>query len=630
MSVDKIALRLIVGGDASGAKAALKGLGSESGKLGGALKAAQAGAAVGLTAIVGLGVAGVNSYKNLTAAVASLQRQSKISAEDASLLVGQWQRYGVSIEAGTRATVLLSKGMDAVNTKAKGSDVAAEAFGRLGISLEEVASKSPADMLETVRQKLNEMPPGAERTAIAAKLMGRGFMSMSKWIGASSTDLDALNQQLKDTGQVMNEAELAKAKDDLKQMALLQVQWRGILVDVGRSAMPLVSSFTSMLSGLMRVLAPLAPQLKYVALGLAGFLVVSKISAGINAMTTAFTTLKTAALAARSAIVGRWGGGTAMTGVGTPGVGARPLAPAAGTTGSTAAEQRNTAAVNQNTAATQRSTAAANREAAASNREAAADSRSVTASNLETAADRRSAAASSLAGTRIGGMGTKASRAATPIGQMGVASGRAKGSILGMDKSAVKSAAGLAGLAVAVMFTMNQLSKLGNAIDQMDAAAKQAEGAKNDALSKAEAQLERIRTKYGADSPQYAKMLKIIEGIRAQIARDAYKKPWWASAASKVKGGIGAGLGWAFGGGQAAGGDYMVKRPTLFLAGEKGAERATFTPQGKAAPGGGKVVHLHLHIGNFIGTDAAAARQLGELVKPYLAGRYLVVESTGF
>lgn len=37
---------------------------------------------------------------------------------------------------------------------------------------------------------------------------------------------------------------------------------------------------------------------------------------------------------------------------------------------------------------------------------------------------------------------------------------------------------------------------------------------------------------------------------------------------------------------QAAGGDYLVTRPTLFLAGEAGPERATFTPQGKG--GGGR------------------------------------------
>jgi hypothetical protein len=42
-----------------------------------------------------------------------------------------------------------------------------------------------------------------------------------------------------------------------------------------------------------------------------------------------------------------------------------------------------------------------------------------------------------------------------------------------------------------------------------------------------------------------------------------------------------------YGGEQAAGGDYWVTRATTFVAGERGPERATFTPQGAAGPGGG-------------------------------------------
>ncbi|CAB4192523.1 hypothetical protein UFOVP1236_43 [uncultured Caudovirales phage] len=38
---------------------------------------------------------------------------------------------------------------------------------------------------------------------------------------------------------------------------------------------------------------------------------------------------------------------------------------------------------------------------------------------------------------------------------------------------------------------------------------------------------------------------------------------------------------------QAAGGDYLISKPTLFLAGEAGPERATFTPQGKGRQTGG-------------------------------------------
>lgn len=44
-----------------------------------------------------------------------------------------------------------------------------------------------------------------------------------------------------------------------------------------------------------------------------------------------------------------------------------------------------------------------------------------------------------------------------------------------------------------------------------------------------------------------------------------------------------------FGGAQASGGDYMVTRPTWFLAGEAGAERAIFTPMGRSRGGAGGV-----------------------------------------
>lgn len=52
-----------------------------------------------------------------------------------------------------------------------------------------------------------------------------------------------------------------------------------------------------------------------------------------------------------------------------------------------------------------------------------------------------------------------------------------------------------------------------------------------------------------------------------------------------VGGPIGAVAGAQYGGAQADGGDYIVHRPTLFLAGDNGDERATFTPMGRSSSG---------------------------------------------
>ena len=74
---------------------------------------------------------------------------------------------------------------------------------------------------------------------------------------------------------------------------------------------------------------------------------------------------------------------------------------------------------------------------------------------------------------------------------------------------------------------------------------------------------------------------------------------------------------------QADGGDYIVRKPTLFLAGEAGTERATFTPLGRggspASSGGDTHIHVHVPAGTtLIGT----AREVGEILAPHV-GRAL-------
>ena len=52
----------------------------------------------------------------------------------------------------------------------------------------------------------------------------------------------------------------------------------------------------------------------------------------------------------------------------------------------------------------------------------------------------------------------------------------------------------------------------------------------------------------------------------------------------------------SYGGAQASGGDYLVTRPTWFLAGEAGPERATFTPRGSTASSAGSAVNVSITI----------------------------------
>lgn len=69
-----------------------------------------------------------------------------------------------------------------------------------------------------------------------------------------------------------------------------------------------------------------------------------------------------------------------------------------------------------------------------------------------------------------------------------------------------------------------------------------------------------------------------IEGVRVEPAREAYRQFH-----HKAMGGFIGGKPIAWGGAQANGGNYFVKRPTMFLAGEAGPEHASFTPMASAA-----------------------------------------------
>jgi hypothetical protein len=612
MSAETIALRLVIGGDSKGAQNALDGITKKSGGMGKALKAAQTGAAIGLTAIVGIVGKGVQSYETLTASVAALQRQSKISAEDASLLTGQWARYGVTAEAGGKGVMMLSKQIDAANT---GTQTSIDSFARLGITLNDLKTMSPYQVLEQVRSTLSAMPPSAERTALSAKLLGRGFMSMSKWIAASSTDLAEVNQRIKDAGLVMNDKELAKAKEDAKQMALLRLDLQGLSVEVGRSAMPIIRDLVPGLKTLLAVAKPLAPHLVQIGAALATFLVVSKVATGLNAMITALRTVKGLGKGLGNVIGGGGLGGAVSSG---------PL----------------DAAISANTVATEANTLALGGKGIPGGGGGGVLNKVLPVAEgaggmtlgaaIGTAAGTGIAAGLTLiAPTVIAdtlGKNSKAHQefiaAGTEAGKAFATTGFAKGS---------QAALILAGQ------TMNDTAAALKADGANIARSLRASGDKAGAglasglahgVGPALQSIQKVRNSAGR--PIHMGRLDATQMIN-EIARVSRALGGMSSAARTAGNAAANAVRSPSGGGgsyrghfMARGGDFMVRRPTLFVAGEAGLERATFTPQGKEPPGtsgGTTVVHNHFHFGQIIGTDERAARKLADQVGQILMSK---------
>ena len=275
-------LRLVIDGVPSGAKRALGEVRSEATKTKKTLSGINAGlnkaaniAAVGVAAGVAVMAKSLKTYEDYSSQVRSIQRALGADAEGASRLAGQWKRYGVDAGAATMATKTLAKAIDEAR---RGNATYTETFTRLGLSIDQLKSMSDTEAIFAVRDALGELEAGAERTAIATKLLGRGAMSMSAWYSQSASDMARTNELLEKAGLVWDEEQVRKSGEAAKKIAELQVAILGLQIQIAESGV--VDSMIHLVDGLTALLVrlgPLARALPYVTALLAGFVGVVKI-----------------------------------------------------------------------------------------------------------------------------------------------------------------------------------------------------------------------------------------------------------------------------------------------------------------------------------------------------------------
>lgn len=566
------------------------------------------------------------------------------ASTDASTSIGLFARNIGKIEtvAKTNAPVIANlqqqitslsgehtKGAAAEITKLQDSIAKIEAKGtpagavlqRLGINVKDASGnwKTGAELFTEFRDALSKETDASQRASDASALLGRGYKALMPYITAPKEKIDSLAKSLNDMGMVMSSKDLEKFRNiagDQKMMAMyseaLQFKLGELIGTIEQNVMPAVIKLSNWGEKALNLFSKLPGPVQTLAVGFAGLLVVSKLLAPLGQVKSAITSIVSGAKSAYGALAKLmgWQTGAAKT----------PAATGSGA-GSTTATDTNTKVENANTEAVTRNTAAAKRSTLATDGETSAADKNIlstkastlatkeskVATELETVASKKSALASDLSSVKLGKMGSKAETAANDVLGMGGSSTKAEKGIMGMNASSIKTAATLGGLAIALAFTINQLNKLASAIDEAYKADQQANQAKSNALGEVSAfdkkitakygsisaYLEKIAAKFGKDSSQYraAEEATSTSGVN----KDWGGTPWATQAAHDVTSGVGKAYNWAFGGGQATGGDYLVDKPTLFLAGESGKERATFTPQDKESGGTGDTFQLVIH-----------------------------------
>ena len=212
--------------DTSGISSGLGKIGSLAGT---GLKAAAAGVAA-VTAFVNAANATASYGDN----VDKMSQKLGISAEAYQKWDFVLQQNGASIEG-------LQTSMKTLATQAQNN---AEEFKALGITEEEVANLSQEELFERTIAGLQGMEEGTERTAIAAKLLGKSATELGPLLNQTAEDTEALKKQAEDYGLVMSDDAIKASAAFCDSMNLMQQTMAGMKNRAMAEFLPAITKVT--------------------------------------------------------------------------------------------------------------------------------------------------------------------------------------------------------------------------------------------------------------------------------------------------------------------------------------------------------------------------------------------------
>lgn len=218
-------------GESAGEKAG-SGFGS---KLGAAAKVgAAAVAAVGAAA-----TAAVGSFVSSAGAVAEYGDSIDKASQKMGISAEAYQEWDAILQHSGTSIGAMSGVMRTLNKAVEGNS---EAFAELGISQEQLANMNAEEVLSATISALQGMEDGADRTALATELLGRGAQELGPLLNTSAEATEAMRQRVHELGGVMsNEAVAASAayQDSLQDMT---TAFSGLKNNLMTEFMPAMSS----------------------------------------------------------------------------------------------------------------------------------------------------------------------------------------------------------------------------------------------------------------------------------------------------------------------------------------------------------------------------------------------------
>lgn len=233
------------GGEGESAGASFSGGFSRA--LGGMGKVALGATAAVGTAVAALGakfVSGAGEVAEYGDSIDKMSQKVGLSAE----AYQEWD-YVLKISGTEMANVttglktLTNKLDDAKN----GSSSAQDTFARLGLSMDDLANMSREEVFSATITAFQGMEDSAERAALANDLFGRSGQELAPLFNTTTAETEALKQQVRDLGGVMNDDAVKASAAYQDQLTALQTAFQGLTRNMMSEFLP---SMTQVMEGL--------------------------------------------------------------------------------------------------------------------------------------------------------------------------------------------------------------------------------------------------------------------------------------------------------------------------------------------------------------------------------------------
>lgn len=201
-----------------------------------------AAAALG-AGMIAVGFKMANAFENVGKEVIKLQRYTGLSAEEASKLRFAAQQSGIDVDKLTRSLGMMSRQM--LNAPDK--------FAALGISIRGANGqmRSTSDVLLDVADKVANTTNATERLQIAQTAFGRSGADMLPMLMRGRDGLSALADQAEKYGLVLTQDNVNAVKGAIAAHRQFDAAVQGLQVSIGQKFLPILTSVTEGLAGLM-------------------------------------------------------------------------------------------------------------------------------------------------------------------------------------------------------------------------------------------------------------------------------------------------------------------------------------------------------------------------------------------